>query len=163
MLLSANPALWFLIVAAPICVWAAWSDMKTMKIPNKSVWVLVLAFAVTGVLVLPMQEFLWRWAHLAVILVVGFVMNMARMIGAGDAKFAAAMAPFVALPDAGKFAMLFSVVLVLAFLAHRIARATPAVKRAAPGWESWERRDFPMGLALGTALIAYLAIAATYP
>ncbi|MHC0053330.1 A24 family peptidase [Actibacterium sp. D379-3] len=158
MIPTTNPALWFLICAAPICLWVAWSDMKTMLIPNKAVYTLVAVFAVVGLLVLPLDTYMWRWSHLAVVLVIGFAMNMVGMIGAGDAKFAAAMAPFVALADLGGFAILFSVVLLSAFLLHRVARRIPALRRAAPGWESWDRKDFPMGLALGSVLLLYLAM-----
>ena len=35
--------------------------------------------------------------------------------------------------------------------------------RLAPDWESWDRtRDFPMGLALGPALVIYLGLGALY-
>jgi len=70
------------------------------------------------------------------------------------------MAPFIARPDLGGFLMLFSVVLLLAFIAHRIVRMLPIMRRVAPGWASWERRDFPMGLALGGVLLTYLTLKA---
>lgn len=156
MIENANFAMWALPFAAPICLWVAWSDMKTMLIPNKAVLALVVVFAVIGFLALPLETYLWRWPHLVVVLIVGFVMNMIGMLGAGDAKFAAAMAPFIALADVTSFAILFAIVLLASFALHRIARASP-LRNAAPGWESWERRDFPMGLALGAVLAIYLA------
>jgi len=159
--MTTNPALWFLPFAGAISIWVALSDMKTMRIPNKAVYALVIVFAVVGVIALPMDTYLWRWSHLAVVLVIGFAMNMIGMIGAGDAKFAAAMAPFIALVDAGGFLMLFAICLLAAFFTHRAARLVPALRRATPGWESWERRDFPMGMALGGALLMYLALTAT--
>lgn len=152
--------MWFLPFALPVCLWVAWSDMKTMLIPNKAVYTLVAIFAVVGLFALPLDAYLWRWSHLAIVLVIGFLMSLIGMIGAGDAKFAAAMAPFIARPDLGGFLMLFSVVLLLAFIAHRIVRMLPIMRRVAPGWASWERRDFPMGLALGGVLLTYLALKA---
>ena len=68
------------------------------------------------------------------------------------------MAPFVDRSDAAEFLLLTAVVLLAAFGAHRAARACPAVRRRLPEWESWRRREFPMGLALGLALVAYLAL-----
>lgn len=156
---TAATALWFLPFAAPIALWVALSDMKTMKIPNRAVLALVVVFAIVGLLALPFETWLWRWVHLAVVLAVGFVLSLTGMVGAGDAKFAAAMAPFVALADLGGFLLLFSAILLAAFLTHRGARMIPALRRAAPGWESWARDEFPMGLALGGGLLCYLFLA----
>jgi prepilin peptidase CpaA len=154
---AASISLWFLPFAVPIAIWVAWSDMARMKIPNKAVMALVAVYAVVGLIALPFEDYLWRYAHLGVVLAVGFVANAARLLGAGDAKFAAAMAPFIALPDAVTFVYLFSVVLLAGFAVHRLARATPAIRGRTPQWESWSRKDFPMGLCLGSALVIYLA------
>ncbi len=156
---SAATALWFLPFAGPIALWVALSDMKTMKIPNRAVLALVLVFAIVGPLALPFEIWLWRWVHLASVLGVGFVLSITGMIGAGDAKFAAAMAPFVALADLGGFLLLFSALLLATFVIHRTARMVPALRRAAPNWESWARDEFPMGLALGSGLLCYLFLA----
>lgn len=150
-------AVWLPFVL-PIGIWVAWNDMARMKIPNVAVMTLIVVFVVTGPFVLPLTDYLWRYLHLAVVLVAGFLLNMVRAMGAGDAKFGAAMAPFVALEDVTDFVFLLTAVLIAAFVTHRSARALPAVRAAAPGWESWQRRDFPMGLALGTALVLYLVI-----
>lgn len=149
----------FLPFALPVAIWVALSDMKTMRIPNKAVLALVAVFALVGLAVLPFEEWAWRWTHLGVVLAIGFVMSSLGMMGAGDAKFAAAMAPFVAPADIGRFLMLFAAVTIAAFVTHRLMRRIPAVRRALPDWESWERRDFPMGLALAGALVVYLALA----
>lgn len=158
---SVPAALLFLPAVLPVAIWVAWSDMKTMKIPNRAVLALVAVFALVGLVALPLEAWAWRWAHLGVVLVLGFLMSTLRMIGAGDAKFAAAMAPFVALPDIGNFLFLFATTTLAAFVAHRLARRIPAIRRALPDWESWERRDFPMGLALAGALVFYLAVSGT--
>ncbi|MGC9370522.1 MAG: prepilin peptidase [Paracoccaceae bacterium] len=159
--MSPAAALWFLPFTAPIALYVAWSDMKSMKIPNKAVYTLVAVFAVVGLIALPLETYMWRWLHLAAVLLVGFVMATAGLIGAGDAKFAAAMAPFVALGDAVLFCYLFSAVLLAGFVTHRAARRIPAVVNALPDWESWHRKkDFPMGLALGAVLVIYLALLA---
>lgn len=159
----APAALWLLVGAAPVCFWVAWSDMARMRIPNPAVLALVAVFAVVGVLVLPLGDWLWRWAHLAVVLVVGIALNAARLVGAGDAKFAAAGAPFVALGDLRTLVLLFAAVLIAAFVTHRIAKHSPA-RGLAPGWASWSSgKRFPMGLALGGTLAAYLALAASAP
>lgn len=159
---AASAGLWMLAFATPIALWVMWSDMASMRIPNKAVLALTAVFAVVGILVLPLDEYLWRWSHLAVVLAIGFVISTAGLVGAGDAKFAAAMAPFVARPDLGLFLPLFAAILVSAFVTHRLVRATPALRGMSPGWVSWESSQFPMGLALGGALIAYLALVAAF-
>ncbi len=159
---TATSALWFLPFATPIAIWAAWSDMATMKIPNKAVLALLVAFAIIGLIALPLPEYAWRWSHFAIILAVGFVMNMGGLLGAGDAKFAAAMAPFVLRQDAILFVYLFAAVLLAGFVTHRIAKRTPAIRARTEGWESWQRKDFPMGLCLGAALVFYLLIGVIY-
>ena len=162
MAIASATALWFLPFAALIGVWVAWNDMAFMKIPNKAVMALFVVFAAVGLVALPFDDYLWRYVQLAVVLAVGFVLSSLRALGAGDAKFAAAMAPFIDMGDLQLFLVLFAAVLVAAFATHRTMRAVPAVRSAFPGWESWERRDFPMGLALGTGLTFYLALGALY-
>ncbi|WP_438361540.1 prepilin peptidase [Palleronia pontilimi] len=150
----------FIPFVLPVCVWVAWSDMARMKIPNKAVMALALIYLIVGPFVLPLPVWAWQWVHLVVVLVIGFVLNMGGALGAGDAKFAAAAAPFVFLQDAAMLMYLFAAILLAAFATHRIARATPAIRGRAPGWESWTSRKFPMGLALAPALLFYLLLAA---
>ena len=154
--------LFLLLAVTPICLWVAWSDVATMKIPNKAVLATMGVFAVIGLAALPFDAYLWRWAQFAIVLGIGFVLSVIRAVGAGDAKFAAAMAPFIAPGDVTAFLMLFSVILLAAFATHRGMRAVPAVRASFPQWESWERKDFPMGLALGSSLIFYLALSMVY-
>ena len=155
-------ALWFLPFVAPICLWVAWSDMRSMKILNKAVVALVCVYLVVGFAVLPLPDYLWRLSHLAILLIVGIGANAAGLMGAGDAKFIAAAAPFVALGDAGAVMLILACVLVTAFITHRLARMSP-LRRLAPDWASWHSgRRFPMGLALGPTLAFYLALAAMH-
>jgi len=160
MALSETAAIWFLPFVAPIALWVAWSDLKWMKIHNYAVIALVAVYIIIGPLALPLQDWAWGWAGLALVLVVGFVLSSVGLLGAGDAKFAAAMAPFIALADLGSFMLLLSAVIVVSFLAHRLARSSTAIVGLAPDWESWQRREFPLGLALGPALLLYLVASA---
>ena len=94
-------AAWFLPFVLPITVWVAWSDMATMKIPNKAVLALLAVFIVVGLVALPFNDYVWRYLHFGVVIVIGFIMASVGMMGAGDAKYGAAMAPFIALQDLG--------------------------------------------------------------
>ncbi|MFV2003104.1 MAG: prepilin peptidase [Paracoccaceae bacterium] len=160
MAITVSSALWFLPFAVPICIWVALSDMRTMKIPNTAVLALTAVFFVVALVALPLDEIPWRALQLVVVLAVGFGLNMISEIGAGDAKFAAAMAPFIAPGDFQIMLYIFAGVLMAAFVTHRIARRVAALRAMAPGWASWTSKKFPMGLALGGALIFYLAIGA---
>ncbi|SLN37502.1 hypothetical protein PSA7680_01810 [Pseudoruegeria aquimaris] len=160
--ISSFSAWCFLPLATPIGVWVAYNDMKFMKIPNVAVLALLGVFIVVGLFALPFDQYLTRLLQGVVILILGFIVNMVGLVGAGDAKFAAAMAPFIALGDATRFLILFAAVLLAAFATHRILRGIGAVRRLADGWASWETRDFPMGLALGSSLIFYLLLGALH-
>ena len=158
------PALVFLLAALPIGVWVAWSDMKSMKIPNKAVMALGIAFLVLGLAlvaagVLPFKAFLWALALGAMVLVAGFVGNAAGLFGAGDAKFAAVMAPFFIGCDLRFILGLYAACLLGAFASHRLMGRIPAFRRLTADWESWTHKDFPMGLALAGTLIFYLLAA----
>jgi len=159
--MTANAAAWLLIAALPISVFVAWNDMRAMKIPNVAVGALVLAFSVLGLIAFPFPTYLWQWTHLVVVLVIGFVLNAAGVLGAGDAKFAAAAAPFVLLGDLVVLAWVFIACVITGFITHRIAMHSP-LRRLVPEWESWTAgRRFPMGLPLGMTLVFYLLLALT--
>jgi prepilin peptidase CpaA len=162
--LSPLAALAFLIPALPICIWVAWSDMKTMKIPNKAVMALGAAFLIVGLgLVLTgllsFTAFLWALGLGLIVLVAGFLGNAAGLFGAGDAKFAAVMAPFFIGADARFVMGLFAACLLGAFASHRLAARIPPFRAATADWASWTNKDFPMGLALAGTLIFYLLAA----
>ncbi len=148
----------FMPFVIPICIWVAYSDMARMKIPNYAVLAMVGVFVVLGLFVFPLDVFLWRLVGGLVVLAVGFLMNQLQLVGAGDAKFAAAMAPYFAPQLFAPIMILFSIALLASFAIHRVARAIPAVRNLTPTWESWTHKKFPMGLALSMTMVAYLIL-----
>lgn len=157
---EALAARWFLPFVLPICFYVAFTDLRSMKITNKAVGALVIVFAIGGALLYPLDAYLWRWLHLVVVLVAGVALNAAGALGAGDAKFMAAAAPFVALADLSAVLMLLAAAMLSGYVAHRLARMSP-LRRLAPHWESWEAgKRFPMGFPLGAALATYLGLVA---
>ena len=155
-MLPPHSALALLPFALAIGIWVSWSDMKFMKIPNKAVMTMAAVWLVVGLIAVPFPLWLWGGALGAAVLAVGFIANALRLIGAGDAKFAAAMAPVFIHADLQLALPLFAACLLGAFAAHRLARLIPAVRAATTDWASWTHRDFPMGLALSGSLIFYL-------
>ncbi|KMK68354.1 prepilin peptidase [Puniceibacterium sp. IMCC21224] len=157
--LSVWAAMIFVPFVVPVCLYVCYTDMAEMKIRNHAVLALFVIFAVLGLIALPLQDYLWRYAHLVVILLLGIVANAAGIMGAGDSKFAAAAAPFIALGDLRVMMALFAATLLAAFVVHRLARRTAALRRLAPNWKSWTAgAKFPMGLALGGTLAIYLCL-----
>jgi prepilin peptidase CpaA len=161
MALPAHAALWFLPFILPVCLYVAYTDLARMKITNRAVLALGVVYCVIGPFVLPgLNVFLWGIAHFAIVLVAGIVLNAAGVMGAGDAKFLGFAAPYVMVEDLPRLVILFAAILLAAVVTHRVARAT-RLSNLAPHWVSWEQgKRFPMGLALGPTLAAYLCLAA---
>ena len=155
-----------LICTTPICAWVCWSDLKTMKIPNKAVYALVGIFLVIGLLTFPFEAFAWRWVNLLVVLAIGIFLNAAANFGAGDMKFAAAAALYFRPMDASWVLPLLAAFLLATLVAHQTLRAIPAVHAATPDWVSWQRTTpwwkgrLPVGLALAGTFMTYLVIMA---
>jgi prepilin peptidase CpaA len=157
--LTFTQAIWFLPLALPICVWVAMTDLREMRIPNVAVLALTAVFLAAGLIVLPLGEYGVRLIQLVVVLLAGFVITSMGLAGAGDSKFAAAMAPFVAPGDYLFFLLLFSLVLIGSWVTHRGAGRVPVLRRATADWASWDQgKLFPMGVALAGALVIYLAM-----
>lgn len=55
--------------------------MRAMKIPNLAVMALIAGFAVLGLIAFPFEQYLWQWSHFAVVLVIGFVLNIVGYLG----------------------------------------------------------------------------------
>ncbi|WP_424987733.1 prepilin peptidase [Microbulbifer sp. S227A] len=162
MSVSAAAALWFLPFVLPICFFVALSDLRDMRIPNQSVLLLAAIFLIVGLFVLPLSTYGTRLLQLGLVLIIGIVLNAAGAVGAGDAKFAAAAAPYVAVGDLRLLIAIFAANLLAAFATHRLVKYTP-LRRIAPNWKSWDVGwKFPMGLSLGATLAIYLIFGAMF-
>lgn len=155
----------FLLGALPIAFWVAYADLSRLKIPNRAVMATVALFVAGGLgLVLADQwtlaDWAWRLSHLVVVLLVTMLLNFLSMMGAGDAKFLAAVAPFFAVADWGVGLVLMFATFLICWTLHRVARAT-AGPRLAVGWESWSSgKRFPMGVTIAATWLAYLGLCA---
>ncbi|MEO0389428.1 MAG: prepilin peptidase [Pseudomonadota bacterium] len=162
MTLTAFEAWLFLPLVLPLCLYVAFTDLAQMRITNQTVIALGAVFLLLGWIALPFDQYAWRFAHLPIMLVIGIALNAAGVMGAGDAKFLAAAAPYLALPDWRIMLVLYVTTLLAAVAAHRGAKIS-LLRRLAPHWDSWEQgKKFPMGLALGPTLILYLALGTVY-
>jgi prepilin peptidase CpaA len=157
--ITAFEAIWLLPPALPVALWVAWSDLKYMKITNRAVIVMAVVFLVFGLIALPLETYLWRLLQLVVVLLLGFVANALRLVGGGDAKYSAAIAPFFAYGDTRPVLLLFAAMLLAAYITHRAFSMIGPIRRMTENWKSWNAgKDFPMGLALSGTLIFYLVL-----
>lgn len=162
--ITSRAALWFLPFVTPVCLWVIWSDLRAMRIPNVAVLTLAGIFVLVGlVAVTPVwPDYAWRIAVMFIALVIGFIANAAGLMGAGDSKFIAAAAPFVAPADWRIVVFIFAANLLACFVTHRGVKHSP-LRGLAPHWISWDRgKKFPMGFALGATLVIYLGLGVAY-
>ena len=147
----------FFIGALPLSVYAGLSDLRTMTIPNWISIALIAIFIILGLFLLPFETLAWRLGAGFAVLVVGFFLNAARVLGGGDAKFLAAITPYIAFDDVAAFMFILSVSLLVTLALHRLAMRIPAIRRVTAGWASWEAgRHFPMGISIAAAIVVYL-------
>lgn len=162
MVIASSAALWFLPLVLPICLYVCFTDLREMRITNQAVLALGAVFLLVGLIALPLPVYGMRLVQLLAVLLVGFLLSAGGAMGAGDAKFAAAAAPFIAPGDLRLLLVLFTANLLAAFATHRLVKYTP-LRRIAPDWKSWTTgRKFPMGLSLGSTLGLYLILGAFY-
>jgi prepilin peptidase CpaA len=162
-MLEPTDAMILLIPVLPIAIWAAWSDLKRMKIPNTSVLAMAAVWPLLGWFLVPMSAWLWGFALMAIVFVAGFLLYLTGTFGAGDAKFAAAMAGLFVGGSIGEILLIIFLCMIGSLAIHRLLRSLPVVRNATPDWESWtKRRYFPFGLALSSIVVVYL-LAAIWP
>jgi prepilin peptidase CpaA len=156
------PALWLALAAmVPLMALCAWYDLKSLRIPNWLVLSVFGVFLVTGSWGLPGDIFAWRLAQGAIVLAVGFLLFLPGFVGGGDAKMAAALAPFVAVQDALGVLILYAVVTLVLLLALRLAMQF--ARHQTTGWMAVDQyarpareRVFPMGLIFAITIVVYL-------
>ena len=162
-MLEPTDAMILLVPVLPLAIWAAVSDLKRMKIPNNAVIAMAAVWPILGWFLVGLSGWLWGLALMAIVFVAGFLLYLTGTFGAGDAKFAAAIAGFFVGGDIGEILLIIFICMVGSLILHRILRSLPVVRNATPDWESWTRRRyFPFGMALSAIVIFYL-LAAIWP
>lgn len=161
--MTAQAAYWFLPAIIPLAVFISWNDMRDMKITNKTVAVMLAVYAVLGPFAFGWEMYLWQWLHFPIALVVCMALWALRVMGGGDAKLIAAMAPFFVMADLDLILRIFAASLLGALLVHTLFRLTP-LKRPVQHWKSWNAgKYFPKGFPLSMTLLLYLGVVAVYP
>lgn len=149
----------FFVLTLPFSLWVAWSDLKFMRISNRLNMILFGVFLISGLILLPLEDYGLRVGIAVAALVIGFVINAIGLMGGGDAKYIAAFIAFIDPGELGEFFFVMSICLLTAVFVHRVARASKTMRRATPDWVSWQpEKRFPMGLGLSGGLSFYLAL-----
>ena len=163
--MTAQTALWLLLPVLPVAFYIAWKDMRDLKITNNSLIMLLAVFTIFGPFAFGLPQYFWQWLHVPVALAVCMALWALRVMGGGDAKMIAVMAPFFVVGDFLLIMTLFATCLIAAFAVHSLFRYT-ALKNIVPEWKSWasdtsfRKSAFPKGLPLSMTLVFYLAFAA---
>lgn len=145
-----------LVVLAALVAIGSWTDVRERRIPN---WV-SLATLLAGLGAVGMQggwaALGWAAAHFGVALVIGMILTAMGWVGAGDAKFYAALAAW--LPIQLGLRLLVSVALAgLVLLVFFMLR-----RRGRIGRTSKHQSDFdklPYGVAIGIGGLIAVALA----
>lgn len=145
----ADPAA--LAVLAALGLLACWFDIRERRLPN---WLVLVTLATglglaarQGLDVLP-----WHLAHAGIALIVGIGLYAIRALGAGDAKYYAALAAWFTLGNALKLVMAVSfagLFLALGWLAWRKFSGNPAPRKPV---EDMDKVPFGVAMAAGAVL-----------
>ena len=137
---------------APILVYAGFSDLQRMRIPNWTSLVAVAIFVLTAPLV-GWPEAGWRALAAAVIFAIGLALWAFRLFGAGDVKLLSALMLLVPTAHLSLFWNLFAASLLIGIALVTGLRRIPALRRT--GWVSMRaERHLPMGISIAMAGIA---------
>ena len=135
-----------LLLLGPVLLFAAWSDLSRMRIPNALSLIAVALFA-GSVLAGLVPDAPARLGVAAAVLGLGFAAFAAGLSGGGDVKFLAALMLFVPVPALTLYAWVFCAAMALGMLLVLSLRRVPALQ--ATGWRSMQPgHHFPMGISI---------------
>lgn len=157
-----SPEIILLLTALPFSIIAALTDLRSMKIYNWTNLGLFGVFVIVGIFLFPLEQYGLRLSQGAIMLVVGMIISNLGLMGGGDTKFIAAMAPYIVFNDVAAFVFLLSALSLMTVAAHRGIGMIKPLQPQLVNWKSWsaEKRKFPFGVPLGAALVIYLALKA---
>lgn len=163
-MITTTGALILLVPVLPIAVWAALTDLKSLKIRNNTVLAMAGTWLALGWLAVPTWSlYAWGIGLLVIGVLLAFLANAFLNFPGGDGKYAAAIAPFFVGADLIRVGTIIIACMIGATLLLQVVRAFPFVKRATVGWEGLRHwRVVPFGLALSTMVVYYL-VASIWP
>ncbi|WP_374642315.1 hypothetical protein [Tabrizicola sp.] len=163
-MITPTGALILLVPVLPIAIWAALSDLKRLKIPNKAVMAMAAVWPLLGWLAVPTwTAWFWGFAFLGIGILIAYLAFALFRFPGGDGKFAAAISPVFVGAPIGEVLILIALSMLGATLAVQLVRLIPAVSRASDEWVGFRHwRIMPFGVALSAMVVIYL-VAAIWP
>lgn len=145
------------LIVAFLMVATILSDLRFMRIPNYLSLIGIAAFFALLSWSLPFEETLWRVGTAAACLVIGFVLFVIRVMGAGDVKIMSVLMLFVPTDQLAPFMLMFSGAMVLGIVA--VVSSRKFLESADASWAFLRNeKRLPMGLSIGLAGIAQLIV-----
>ncbi len=142
-----------LILLIPVLLAVAWTDLRSMRIPNV-LSLIALAICIVTAPLIPMPEIGLRLAAAAITGVFGLILFGLRLMGGGDLKILTVL--MLAIPSRTwiEFGWLFSASVLLGAAFLILLRSAPWLTDS-----SWitirARSKFPLGLSIAMAGIAH--------
>jgi prepilin peptidase CpaA len=132
-----------------------------MRLPNMLTLSVVALFFIVMPFLVPLNEVGLRFGIGLAALVLGFVLSVSGLIGAGDAKFGAAGVLFIhpSVDHISLFVQVLAMTALAGVATHRLFRQFGFARAMGAGWQSWEETtNFPFGLSIASALLFYQLI-----
>ncbi len=143
--------LWFF---SPMFVAIAWTDFSQMRIPNLYCWIGLAVFVVT-LPALTIDDILLRVLSGVICFAICFGLFAARWLGGGDAKILPVVVLLIPPPFMSTFMLLLAAAMAVGLL------GLPLVRRFAGQSGRFvslsQKREFPMGIAIGSAGVVLAA------
>lgn len=146
----------FLILTLPIVMWCAWTDLKSMRIPNMANFAIFYVFLLLGVFFMPIETFGIQLLFALGVFVFFFLLNGLGLIGGGDVKLFGAIAPYIVFSELTNYLFILSFLSIGAVIGHKLVPFIPVLGEKTKDWASWKNRKFPFGLPLAMSLPIFL-------
>jgi prepilin peptidase CpaA len=159
-----------LMITLGAAVLAAYSDVRSFKIPNMATILVVLGFAVaySGIMLLPPDtewhfgSIGWHLASAGIFFLITLILFATGSIGAGDAKFASALALWPGLMGLTLYVFYMSLIgglmglMTLMLRKWKPLRAPPSGTWLAAAQEGHNRIPYGLAIALGFVLTSWV-------
>lgn len=160
----------FHAAVASLAVWAAFEDIRYMRLRNTIALSIAMLFPAYAIITLTLSETLAHVVAGAIMFAIGFGLYLARVWGGGDAKLLAAIALWPAVRDVPALLMLVTIAggaLALIALALKHGKILPKMAVRAPwiygpetGWFASLTRGetvvpYGVAIALGTLITLF--------
>jgi len=148
--------------------YGAWSDARSLRIPNELSLALLVAFVPTALLAgLPLEIIAWHLGVAVAVLAVGFALFAFGLFGGGDAKLLAACALWVG------YDQLFWFLAAVALVGGVLSILVILLRKGLGLWPNWlvhsakglfeKNKSIPYGIAIAVGALAVLPRMRLFP